>query len=125
MTRTVLSVAMWLILTAYLPHPPRDTPEEDALWEFGSAELRLALEPWHEREFYAEKLRELGYQITAVNYDDPDYLEYEVVKGGQTYEVQIDIGADTGIATRVEVAPNLWRAEATEQALAATRQWEE
>jgi peptidoglycan hydrolase-like protein with peptidoglycan-binding domain len=37
------------------------------------------------------------------------------VKGDDTYEVQIDMA--NGKATKVDVAPNLWQAEATDRAL--------
>jgi hypothetical protein len=40
-----------------------------------------------------------------VNADRPDYVEYEIVKGNDTYEVQIDIDKNSGKATRVDVAP--------------------
>jgi hypothetical protein len=59
----------------------------------------------------------MGYQITSVNYDRPDYLEYEIVKGNNTYEVQIDFDKNSAKATKIDVAPNLWRTDATKAAL--------
>ena len=53
----------------------------------------------------------MGYQITSVNYDKPDYVEYEIVKGNNSYEVQ------SGKASKVGVAPNLWRTDAMNAAL--------
>lgn len=73
------------------------------------------------RGFYWDRLADMGYTITAVNYDEPDYVEYEVVKGDRTYEVQIDIDEDTKRATDIDVAPNIWKTDATERALALNR----
>ncbi|MGH7960423.1 MAG: hypothetical protein ACRERD_01170, partial [Candidatus Binatia bacterium] len=67
--------------------------------------------------FYWDRLGDMGYTITAINYNQPDYVEYEVVKGDRTYEVQIDRNEDTGRATDIDVAANLWQAPATERAL--------
>lgn len=87
-------------------------------WEQGQAELQQALTKGQEPGFFDPQLRALGYEITAVNYNDEDYLEYEVVKENQTYEVQIDIDEDTKKATEVEIDPNVWKTESTERALA-------
>jgi len=62
-------------------------------------------------------LTKLGYQVTSVNSDKPDYLEYEVVKGDKTYEIQIDLDKISHKATKIDVDTNMWKAEATEQAL--------
>jgi hypothetical protein len=59
----------------------------------------------------------MGYQITSVNYDRPDYLEYEIVKGNNTYEVQSDFDKNSAKATKIDVALNLWRTDATKAAL--------
>jgi hypothetical protein len=56
-----------------------------------------------------------------VNYDKPDYVEYEVVKGDQSYEVQIDLDKNSGRAKKIDVTTNMWQAEATERALEANR----
>jgi hypothetical protein len=61
----------------------------------------------------------MGWKVTSVNYDKPDYVEYEIVKGNDTYEVQIDFDKNSGKATKVDVAPNMWAAEATNRALEA------
>jgi uncharacterized protein YmfQ (DUF2313 family) len=91
--------------------------DEVPSWEQGQAELQQALVKGQERGFFDSKLRELGYQITAINYNDEDYIEYEVVKGENTYEVQIDIDDETQKATEIEIDPNVWKTEATERAL--------
>ena len=63
----------------------------------------------------------MGWKITSVNYDKPDYAEYEIVKGDQTYEVQIDFDKNSHKATKVDVATNAWKADSTENALKSKR----
>jgi hypothetical protein len=63
----------------------------------------------------------MGWKITSVNYDKPDYAEYEIVKGDQTYEVQIDLDKNSHKATKVDVATNVWKADSTENALKQTQ----
>jgi hypothetical protein len=46
-----------------------------------------------------------------------DYLEYEIVKGDMTWEVQIDVDDKTNKATKVDVVANTWKTDATERAL--------
>jgi len=86
-------------------------------WNQGQAELQKNLPPGQPADVYRKKLEELGYKITSTNYDNPDYLEYEVVKGDQTWEVQIDVNDDTHRATKVDVAHNVWKTDATKAAL--------
>jgi hypothetical protein len=59
----------------------------------------------------------MGWKITSVNYDKPDYVEYEIVKGNDSYEVQIDFDENSHKAKQVDVAANAWQSEATERAL--------
>jgi hypothetical protein len=75
-----------------------------------------------EKEFYRRELEKTGWRIAAVNYDKPDYVEYEIVKGDNSYEVQIDFDKNSRKATKVDVAPNIWKAEATDKALRAGKQ---
>lgn len=91
---------------------------ENEQWNQGQAELQKNLPPGMAADAYQKKLRELGYQVTATNYSNDDYLEYEIVKGDQTWEVQIDIDKDTRKATSVDIAMNVWKTDATEAALA-------
>lgn len=86
-------------------------------WERGKEELARALKPGEERDFYRKELSKLGYQITSVNQDKPDYLEYEVVKGDQTYEIQLDLDKSSRKATKVEISTNMWKADVTDQIL--------
>ena len=86
-------------------------------YENEEKKLEQALKPGQDKNFYRRELEKMGYQITSVNYDGPDYLEYEIVKGNNTYEVQIDFDKNSAKATKIDVAPNLWRTDATKAAL--------
>jgi hypothetical protein len=91
-----------------------DTPA----WNAGQAELEKNLPPGQAIDTYRPKLEKLGYRVTALNYNDDDYVEYEVVKGNETWEVQIDVDDETRKAESIEIDPNVWKTEATERALA-------
>lgn len=80
--------------------------------------LEQALKPGQDKAFYRRELEKMGWKVTAVNYDKPDYVEYEVVKGDDSYEVQIDFDKGSNKASKVDVATNIWKADATKQALA-------
>jgi uncharacterized protein YmfQ (DUF2313 family) len=79
--------------------------------------LEQALKTGETKDFYRRELEKMGWQITSVNYDKPDYLEYEIVKGDDSYEVQIDFDKNSNKATKVDVTTNIWKTDATEQAL--------
>jgi len=79
--------------------------------------LEQTLKTGQDKNFYRRELEKAGYQITSVNYDKPDYLEYEIVKGSDSYEAQIDFDKNSGKATKIDIAPNLWRTDATKAAL--------
>jgi uncharacterized protein YmfQ (DUF2313 family) len=79
--------------------------------------LERALKTGEEKAFYRRELEKMGWKITSVNYDKPDYVEYEIVKGNDSYEVQIDLDKNSHKATKVDVAMNAWKADATKQAL--------
>ncbi len=79
--------------------------------------LEQALKTGEEKAFYRRELEKMGWQITAVNYDKPDYLEYEIVKGDQSFEVQIDVDKNSHKSTKVDVTTNAWKTDATKQAL--------
>lgn len=78
-------------------------------------QLKQALGPGKDRAYYRQTLEKLGYGITAINANDHDYLEYEIVKSGESFEVQVDF--KNGVATEVDVTINIWPADATMQAL--------
>ena len=84
-------------------------------WTKGEEALEQALKPGQDKGFYRKELEKMGYRITATNYDKADYVEWEVVKGDQSYEVQLDMAG--GKATKVDVTTNLWQADATDRAL--------
>src|SRR6187200_1084863 len=62
--------------------------------------LEQALKAGQDKNFYRRELEKMGYQITSVNYDKPDYAEYEIVKGNNSYEAQIDFDK-SGKATKI------------------------
>jgi uncharacterized protein YmfQ (DUF2313 family) len=86
-------------------------------WSSDKKRLEQALRTGQEKAFYRQELERLGYKITAMNQNEPDYLEYEVVKGDNSYEVQVDFDKETKKATKVDVTTNMWKADATERAL--------
>jgi uncharacterized protein YmfQ (DUF2313 family) len=79
--------------------------------------LEQALKTGEEKAFYRRELEKMGWKITSVNYDKPDYVEYEIVKNDTSYEVQIDLDKNSHKATKVDVATNAWKTDATENAL--------
>jgi hypothetical protein len=86
-------------------------------WNRGQAELQRELMPGKAPDTYKKKIEQLGYKITSTNYDNPDYLEYEVVKGDQSWEVQIDVDDEARRATEIEIKRNIWQTDATQAAL--------
>ncbi len=66
---------------------------------------------------YMKAIADAGFTITAMNADKPDYLEFEIVKGKDSYEVQIDLDKTTKMGSKVDVDRNLWRADATKAAI--------
>lgn len=80
-------------------------------------QLQGALGTDKDRNHYRQALEQMGWQVTAVNADRPDYIEYEVVKGDRSYEVQASFDAATGRSTKIEVEPNIWRADSTVKAM--------
>jgi uncharacterized protein YmfQ (DUF2313 family) len=80
-------------------------------------QLEQALKTGEEKAFYRRELDKMGWVITSVNYDKPDYLEYEIVKGDQSFEVQVAIDKNSHKATKVDVTTNAWKTDATKQAL--------
>ena len=79
--------------------------------------LEQSLKAGQDKNFYRRELEKMGYQITSINYDKPDYVEYEIVKGDDTYEVQIDFDKNSNKATKVDVTTNAWQTDATDRAL--------
>jgi uncharacterized protein YmfQ (DUF2313 family) len=82
--------------------------------EKGKMEKELGI--GHDRAYYKPALEKMGFKVTSVNENDKKNLEYEVVRGDTTYEVQVDFDATTAKSTRVGVSTNMWEAPATERA---------
>jgi hypothetical protein len=89
-------------------------------WSGEKKHLQQELGTGHDKAYYPTELAKLGYEVTATNKDKKDYVEYEVVKGSDTYEVQVDF--KNAVARKVDVTSNLWKADATEKALDKNRQ---
>lgn len=83
--------------------------------------LESALLPGQGVGFYHRELERLGYAITAVNSDEPEYAEYEIVKGPNTFELAIEFDRKAVRATKVQVSPNVWRADSTRQVMEGRR----
>jgi hypothetical protein len=56
-------------------------------------------------------------QVHSVNVEDPDRLEYEIVKGQQTYEIHIDIDEEENTATDIFIHRNRNRSADTRRFL--------
>ena len=87
-------------------------------WTGEKDRLEKSLALGHDPAWYRDQLKKMGYQITSVNDRDKDYVEYEVVKGKDSYEVQIDLA--NGKAKKIDVTTNAWQSDATDRALSAT-----
>lgn len=90
-------------------------------WTDEKDTLEKALGTGHEKAYYAKKLADLGYKVTATNDREADYLEYEIVKGNRSYEVQIDFDKAMQKSSKVDVTTNLWQADATDKALSKAK----
>jgi hypothetical protein len=86
-------------------------------WSSEKEKLEKTLALGQDRAYYDQQLRTLGYQVTSVNDADKDYVEYEVVKGGDSFEVQIDF--ENNKSKKVDVSTNVWQSEATDRALSS------
>jgi uncharacterized protein YmfQ (DUF2313 family) len=107
------------VITAHAADKVNQYSDRDRMKTAKDSEDKLekALKTGETKEFYRRELEKMGWQITSVNYDKPDYLEYEIVKGDDSYEVQIDFDKNSNKATKVDVTTNVWKTDATEQAL--------
>ena len=87
-------------------------------WYQGRALLERQLSPSRTPADYRLLLQNMGYTVTAENYNAPNYVEYEIVKGNRSYEVKIHLHEPSGRATAIDVDANVWKTERTEAALA-------
>lgn len=69
--------------------------------------LESVLSTAQSREDYPKLLKQEGFEIAAVNDDKPKYVEYEVVKGKQTYEVRMEFDEGAPKAKKIDVASNM------------------
>lgn len=90
-------------------------------WTKGKEHLEQSLKTGQEKDVYRREIEKMGWKITSVNSDKPDYVEWEIVKGEQSYEVQLDFDKTSHKASKIDVTTNMWQAEATERALEANR----
>lgn len=121
-TKKLFATGFFGALTLAMPMTSNAQTMDSREWNQGQAELQREMRPGMTPDAYRKKLRELGYTISATNYNNPDYIEYEVVKDNQTWEVQIDIDEDTNKATEVDIARNVWQTEATRSLLRESQQ---
>lgn len=91
-----------------------DRPRIDA-WEDEKDRLETLLED-REVGTIAGELRKAGYEITSTNDREPGYVEYEVIRGENSYEVQVEVDEDSQRAEDVDVTTNLWRSRSTREA---------
>jgi hypothetical protein len=114
-TRRMLDDPAYVAAAPLAPSPggASDRPRIEA-WENEKDRLETLLEG---REIGAlvEELRRAGYEITATNDQEPNYIEYEIVRGENTYEVQVEVDEATRRAKDVDVTANLWRARSTRE----------
>lgn len=66
---------------------------------------------------YKKILEDKGYQITSVNDQDDDEIEFEIVKGDHSFEVNLEYEDDSKVVDEVKVTNNIWHSEETEKAL--------
>ncbi len=90
-------------------------------WSNEKEVLKGMLKAGEGKDFYRKTLADNGYMITSINADKADRVEYEVVKGAHSYEVQIDFDKAGAKASKVEVESNLWRADSTKAAMAGQK----
>lgn len=115
--KTFVALGFCGTLAATLPLTSSAQTADASRWNQGQAELQKQLPPGMDAGSYHGKLEQMGYKVTSTNYNNPDYLEYEVVKGDQTWEVQIDVDDNTRKATKIDIAQNTWKTDATTAAL--------
>ncbi|MEZ5739694.1 MAG: hypothetical protein R3E68_09750 [Burkholderiaceae bacterium] len=84
-------------------------------WTDEKEKLEQALGTNQTPDQYRAKLEQMGYTISSVNERERDHVEYEIVKGDQSYEVQIEMNPQTKLGTSVDVSTNMWETEATER----------
>lgn len=85
-------------------------------WNSEKEQLEKTLRVGQSKDYYRSELAKRGFAITSVNESKPDYVEYEVVKGDNSYEVQVEFDKASGKSSNVDVTTNLWESDATDRA---------
>lgn len=96
-------------------------PEWQSLLHRQMGRLRRALPPGHTDAFYEDRLIDRGWKISDTTQYGPSYIEYELVRGNLTAELQLRLDPETGRAAQVAVVENPIHTPATERALARNR----
>lgn len=101
---------------ALIPAKP-DTPAigEDKASAMDRVQLRQALESVTDRSGYEQAIEQQGFSITRTNQQSKELVEYEVVRDGQSYEVQLQFDAGSSRADKIDVGSNFWRASETKE----------
>jgi hypothetical protein len=68
-----------------------------------------------------DELRKAGYEITSTNDREAGYIEFEIARGENSFEVQIDVDRSSRRAEDVDVTSNLWKARSTREARGSAR----
>lgn len=72
--------------------------------------------PGLETSDYMATVAKQGQKFTAISEHAADSAEFEIVKGRESDEVELDLDPRTGLATDVEVDTNGWQSRETERA---------
>ena len=86
-------------------------------WNQEKEVLEAALPKGKTVDEYQKILQDQGYQITSMNETDSDKVEFEIVKGKQSYEVQFGRDSATKLVDDIDVTTNMWQSKETERAL--------
>lgn len=86
-------------------------------WSKEKAALADAMPVGKKFEDYQQILKAKGYQITSINDKNDKKVEFEIVKGDHSFEVNLERDAETKVVKEVAVSHNIWTSEETEKAL--------
>ena len=102
-------------VTGAIVTPPLRTNQQ-IVEDIERDKLARALEGARTPDELKQRIERQGFTVSAVNAENLDEVEYEVVKEQNSYEVMAELDDDKRIRN-VEVSENLWQADATERAL--------
>lgn len=69
----------------------------------GTSNLELLLPEGERPNWYWTRMENSGYEVTGVNYEPYDFVEYQVMKGGESYAVQLVLDPESGTAAAVTI----------------------